>query len=67
MKHKNNGGFNTFITKSELATYLSCTQRHVDNLTARGVITKIKVGALTRFDWGDVSAALKEQNGKEAA
>jgi hypothetical protein len=51
----------------ELAKRLHCTQRHVDNLTARGVVTKIKVGALSRYDWADVLVALKNQEGKQAA
>ena len=48
-----------FIPKSELAKLLYCTERHIDNLTARGAITKIKVGALSRYDWDDISDALK--------
>ena len=48
-----------FITKKEVAERLKCTERHVDNLTSRGVINRIKVGQLCRFDWAEVSEALK--------
>ena len=55
------------ITKSELAKRLDCTSRHIDNLTARGLFNKIKVGALCRYDWAEVAETLKAQRGKEAA
>ena len=49
------------ITKEEVATRLKCTQRHIDNLTSRGVIHRIKVGQLCRFDWAEVVADLKDR------
>lgn len=55
------------ITKRELAKRLACTQRHIDNLTARGIFNKIKLGALSRYDWTEVVTSLKAQSGKGAA
>ena len=49
------------ITKKALAKKLECTTRHVDNLTRKGIIPKIKLGNYSRYDWEDVVIALKNQ------
>lgn len=55
------------ITKSELAKRCACTTRHIDNLTASGIIQKIKLGMCSRYDWHDVVASLKARSGKGTA
>jgi predicted transcriptional regulator len=49
------------ITKQELAKNLRITQRSVDNLTNKGIINRIKVGANSRYDWLQVVQSLKSQ------
>ena len=61
-QNKNNNQLQELITKKENAKRLFCTPRHIDNLTARGIIVKIKVGNLSRYDWNDVVARLKAQS-----
>ena len=53
------------IEKKELAARLKCTERHVDNLTSRGVINRIKVGQLCRFDWAEVVTDLRDREGSK--
>ena len=55
------------ITKTELAKRCACTTRHIDNLTASGVIQKIKLGMCSRYDWQDVVASLKAQSDRKEA
>lgn len=49
------------IEKNELAKRLHCTGRHIDNLTNRGLFKRIKLGAVSRYDWLEVVNALKSQ------
>ena len=49
------------VTKKDLAKKLSVTTRTIDNLTNRGIISRIKVGANSRYDWNEVVQALKSQ------
>jgi hypothetical protein len=47
------------ITKKELSRRLKVCTRTVENLTNKGIIPMIRVGASPRYCWEDVSTALK--------
>ena len=50
-----------YLTKEELAKKLKSTKRSIDNYVAQGLIPKIKVGGLSRFNWEHVREALENQ------
>lgn len=56
---RNVGQVDELLTKHELAKKLKCTRRSIDNYVAQGLIPKIKVGKLSRFNWAHVCAALE--------
>jgi len=49
------------ITKKEVARRLHVTPRSVDNFTNMGIIKRLKLGALSRYDWQDVITSIKNQ------
>ena len=60
----NTGGqVQEYLTKEELAKRLKATRRSVDNYVAKGIIPKIKIGGLSRFNWVHVCDALENQEG----
>lgn len=54
---------NELITKSELARNLRVSNRTIDNWTRAGIIRKLKIGAMSRYDWPEVLAAVKANQG----
>ena len=58
----NVGQVDELLTKSELAKRLKCTTRSINNYCNQGLIPKIKVGHLTRYNWEAVRHALENQN-----
>jgi len=48
-----------FITKAELSRKLKVCTRTVENLTNKGIIPVIKVGASSRYNWKQVIAAIQ--------
>lgn len=48
------------IDGKELARRLQCTIRTIDNWSAAGIIKRIKVGRLVRYNWGKVVESLEE-------
>ena len=54
-----------YLTKEELAKKLKATKRSVDNYVAKGIIPKIKIGGLSRFNWAHVCNALENQEGSK--
>ena len=53
------------LTYDELAAKLKTTPGNVVRHVKRGAIPVVKLGGSTRFDWADVIAALKTQEGAE--
>lgn len=60
----NDGLAHDYLTKEELAKKLKATTRSVDNYVAQGIIPKIKIGGLTRFNWVQVCASLEGKENK---
>gem|GEM_PF-3318260 len=50
------------ITKKEVAKKLRVTTRTIDNLTNQGVITRIKLGSSSRYNWQQVLQSLESQS-----
>jgi hypothetical protein len=57
--NKQDGQVSELITKAEIAKRLSASQRSIDNWEKKGLIRKIKVGRLSRYDWAEVVQKLK--------
>ena len=53
-------------TKPQLATVLNCTTRHLDNLTARGLLRPVRLGRCVRFRRDEVLRALAAMEGTAA-
>jgi excisionase family DNA binding protein len=51
------------MTKPELARLLSCTPRHLDNLSRRGVLPRVRLGRSIRFRRDSVLAAIRRLEG----
>jgi excisionase family DNA binding protein len=49
-------------TKKEVAKKLRVTTRTIDNLTNQGVITRIKLGSSSRYNWAQILQALESQS-----
>ena len=47
---------NRLVNVAEVAGYLSCSERHVWNLTARGDLPAYRLGAITRLRVEDLEA-----------
>jgi excisionase family DNA binding protein len=62
-KTNTDGLVQEYLTKEELAKRLKATKRSVDNYVAKGIIPKIKIGGLSRFNWLHVCDALENQEG----
>ena len=46
-------------TRSELATVLHCTERHLSNLERRGILRPIRLGRIVRYRRESILASLK--------
>lgn len=57
----NDGQAKELITKSELAKKLRVTARTIDNWTSQGIIERIKIGRVSRYDWAEVISQLKSK------
>jgi excisionase family DNA binding protein len=55
------------LTKRELANLLSCTERHIDNLSRRGVLPSVRLGRTVRFRRDAVLASIRKLEGGHAA
>lgn len=55
------------LTKRELANLLSCTERHIDNLSRRGVLPSVRLGRSVRFRRDAVMASIRKLEGGHAA
>jgi excisionase family DNA binding protein len=55
-----------FLTKSQLAMLLRCSERHVDNLRRRGLLPYINLGRSVRFRRDAVLTAIKKLEGGQA-
>ena len=51
----------TLFNAAALAEYLDCSVRHVRRLDRRGVLPRIEVGRLVRYDAEEVLRALKRE------
>ncbi|MEK6579732.1 MAG: helix-turn-helix domain-containing protein [Bdellovibrionota bacterium] len=47
---------------TELAQFLSCTEKHIRNLVFRREIPFVKVGRLVRFNVGEIRSWLQERS-----
>jgi excisionase family DNA binding protein len=52
-----------FLTKSQLAMLLRCSERHVDNLRRRGLLPYINLGRSVRFRRDAVLSAVRKLEG----
>lgn len=55
------------LTKRDLAGVLRCTERHVDNLSRRGVLPSLRLGRSVRFRRDAVIASIRKLEGGENA
>jgi excisionase family DNA binding protein len=55
------------LTKAQLAQVLSCTPRHIDNLSRRGVLPSVRLGRIVRFRRDAVMASIRKLEGGHAA
>lgn len=53
-------------TKQQLAAVLTCSTKHVDNLTARGLLRPVRLGRCVRFRRDEVVRALAAMEGTAA-
>jgi len=52
------------LTKKGLAEVLQCTERHVDNLSRRGVLPSVRLGRSIRFRRDAVIASIRRLEGE---
>ena len=53
-------------TKQQLATELMCSTKHLDNLTARGLLRAVRLGRCVRYRRDEVLRALAAMEGTAA-
>ena len=48
------------LTSEQMARWLSCQKRGIDNMTARGVLPAYRIGRIIRYDQREIRQRLQQ-------